>query len=272
MPELPEVETVARGLEGALGGRRIDEVLVHAPALRHRLDRAALRTMLVGRRVRGVERRGKAIILAAGAEHRALIHLGMSGSFRVCPRTAERSRHEQVELVTGATACRYEDPRRFGMFLPLFPGGPAADFLERLGPEPLGPAFTVDHLVAALAGRRRAVKELLLDQAVVAGLGNIYVVEILHRARVGPWRAGAACDRAACRRIVRATRSVLREAIRCGGTTLVDHHALDGSIGRFARALRVYKREGACCSRCGARIVRATQGGRSTYSCPGCQD
>ncbi len=272
MPELPEVETVARGLERALCTRRIDDVLVHSPALRHRLDRAALRAKLAGRRLRAVERRGKAIILDAGADHRVLVHLGMSGSFRVCPCREERWPHEHVELVSGGQACRYEDPRRFGMFLPLVPDGPAAAFLDRLGPEPLGPAFTVDHLVAAFAGRRRAVKELLLDQALVAGLGNIYVVEVLHRARVAPWRAGGACDRATCRRIVRATRSVLRAAIRCGGTTLVDHHALDGSTGRFARALRVYGREGACCARCGARIARATQGGRSTYSCPGCQD
>lgn len=298
MPELPEVETVRRGLAPVMEGRRILAALARRPDLRWPLpERFAER--LTGRTVRRLERRAKYLLAdlgpdAEGADEVLVMHLGMSGSFRIEPEAGPpetpgdfampRSRaavHDHVEFrLEGGFTVVYNDPRRFGAMLLV----PRADLDEHplfrdLGPEPLGPAFDATHLAHTLAGRRTPLKAALLDQTTVAGLGNIYVCEALHRAGLSPERAAATLvsatgrPTAAARRLVETIRLVLEEAIAAGGSTLRDHAQVDGTLGYFQHTFRVYDREGGACLTPGCRgtIARLVQSGRSTFYCAACQ-
>ena len=286
MPELPEVETVRRGLDPVMAGRTIIRATVNRPDLRWPLpDRMAER--LTGRRVLALRRRSKYILADLSSAETLIIHLGMSGRILVTQgdATAEPGRfhhartapekHDHVVLETeGGARITFNDARRFGA-MDLWP---TADLdhhrlLAGIGPEPLGNAFDEPYLVARLAGRATPVKAALLDQRLVAGLGNIYVCEVLHRTGISPLRKAGRISAARAARLVPAIRAVLSEAIAAGGSTLRDYVQADGELGYFQHAFRVYGREGEPCLTpgCGGTIRRVVQSGRSSFYCPVCQ-
>jgi formamidopyrimidine-DNA glycosylase len=288
MPELPEVETVRRGLAPALEGGRIARVEQRRADLRFPFpDDFAPR--LAGRRIVALRRRAKYLLADLDGGETLVMHLGMSGSFRVDEATPGRFHHPRDKSVTHdhvvfhmtSGACvTYNDPRRFGFML-LVPtaGLDRHKLFAGLGIEPLGPGVDADFLARAFRGRSAPVKALLLDQRLIAGLGNIYVCEALHRSGVSPRRAGgklvtaAGKPTAALARLPQAIREVLDEALAAGGSSLRDHRQADGSLGYFQHSFRVYDREGAACPTPGCRgtIARIVQSGRSTFHCPVCQ-
>lgn len=282
MPELPEVETVRTGLAPAMEGAVIARAQVNRPDLRWPFpDRMADR--LTGRRVERLRRRSKYILADLDGGESLLIHLGMSGRMTVSgdplgqfvhdhPQ-AEKHDHVILDMANGARIT-FNDPRRFGAMdlLPTLEEA-AHPLLARLGPEPLGNAFNGDYLAAVLKPRRTPIKAALLDQRVVAGLGNIYVCEALFRAAISPLRR---CDRIASHRFVALVpiiRDVLTEAIAAGGSSLRDFRQASGDLGYFQHSFDVYGREGETCRTpdCGAAIRRAVQSGRSSFFCPQCQ-
>ncbi len=270
MPELPEVEVVRQGLEGPLSGQVLRRVEYSHRPLRYPLP--DLQASLAGRRLRAVRRRARYLLFDFGEIWLAW-HLGMSGQFHVLPAEAPAGRHEHVRMLFGdGIGLRYRDARRFG-YAGLMDAAHWRDhpWFAALGPEPLGPEFTFEVLMAACAARRAPVKQVLMDGRVVAGVGNIYASESLFRAGIHPARV--AC-RIAPRRIARlhgAVIRVLEEAIAAGGSTISDFRRADGRPGYFAHAFCVYGRAGAPCVRCGRAIRRMVQAGRSTFWCPGCQ-
>ncbi|MBS0253721.1 MAG: bifunctional DNA-formamidopyrimidine glycosylase/DNA-(apurinic or apyrimidinic site) lyase [Proteobacteria bacterium] len=270
MPELPEVETTVRGLAHCLEGQTIARVRVMREGLRRPFP-ADLAQALTGARVTHLTRRAKYGLVHTDRGRVMVFHLGMSGRWRIDP--AEADRHDHLVLETGAgRALALNDPRRFGSVDLVDEAGLAAwPAFAALGPEPLGPELSAAHLARALAGRSAAIKLMLLDQRVVAGLGNIYVCEALFRAGIAPTRAAGKVDRAALERLVPEIRAVLDEAIAAGGSTLRDFAQPDGELGYFSKAFEVYGREGQPCTRCANPIGRIVQGGRSTWSCARCQ-
>jgi formamidopyrimidine-DNA glycosylase len=270
MPELPEVETTRRGLAAALAGRRIAAVRVRERRLRWPLPRGFERA-LCGATVQSVGRRAKYLLIAT--DRGTLIgHLGMSGSLRLVAAGAPHLPHDHVEIALESGRClRFNDPRRFGS-LHFVAGDPAAHpLLRHLGVEPLSRSFSAAYLYAQTRRRRIAVKQLLMNQHLVVGVGNIYASEALFRARVLPARAAGRLRHADCARIVAGVRAVLRAALRAGGTTLRDYVGTDGAPGYFSQKLYVYDREGLPCRRCRTPIRRRVQGQRATYWCPHCQ-
>ena len=273
MPELPEVETVMRGLQGPLTGRRLTRVTQRRADLRWPLpENFAAR--LQGRRVERMERRAKYILAHLDDGMVWLIHLGMSGRIYIGPGPAPpAAAHEHVTIETdGGHVVRYEDARRFGM-MDLVPGEAAAShrLLAGLGPEPLGNAFNDAVLSAALAGKKTPIKAALLDQTIVAGLGNIYVCEALFRAQISPRRLAHTVAGRRAIRLVPAIRDVLTQAIAAGGSTLRDYVQASGELGYFQHAFQVYDREGKACIACTRPIRRIVQSGRSSFFCGHCQ-
>jgi formamidopyrimidine-DNA glycosylase len=271
LPELPEVETTRRGLIPHVRRRRIAALRVFEPRLRWRVPRD-LPGKVAGQRIVRVGRRAKYLLL--GLESGTLLlHLGMSGNVRVVPSATPRVAHDHFDLVldSGLT-LRFNDPRRFGSL--LYTGGAADEhpLLAHLGPEPLSAAFDADYLYRITRRRRVAIKQLLMNSRLVVGVGNIYASEALFRARLRPGRAARTLSRSDAARLVRAVRAVLRQAIRSGGTTLRDYLGADGAPGYFRQRLYVYERRGRPCRRCGTPIRAMTQGQRSTYYCPSCQN
>ncbi|OPZ26118.1 MAG: Formamidopyrimidine-DNA glycosylase [Lentisphaerae bacterium ADurb.BinA184] len=276
MPELPEVETVCAALRALLLERRVIRIETSGVPLRRPVQLAGLRESCGGRRVAAVRRRGKYIVVEFAGGCGLLLHLGMSGSFRVEGEDLPARSHDHLIFhLDRRQRWVFNDPRRFGLAEPVHIEVPGADPAELagLGPEPLGPAFDGGYLFDVSRVRNTPVKNLLLDQGVVAGIGNIYASEALFRAGISPRRRAGRLRRAECTALAQAIREVLRDAIACGGTTIRDFHALDGREGEFAVCLRVYGKTGEPCPRCGptARIRRLTQAGRSTYYCPHCQ-
>jgi formamidopyrimidine-DNA glycosylase len=269
MPELPEVETTVRGLAPVLDGRR----LVRVEAKRADLRRAFppdLRQRLTGARVIGLGRRAKYGLIDTDRGDTMIFHLGMSGRWRIDP--AEIGPHDHLLLETDAgRTLSLNDPRRFGS-VDLVRTDSLAEWppFAAMGPEPLGDDFTADTLLGALEGRSAPIKALLLDQRIVAGLGNIYVCEALHQAKIAPVRAGGRISRDRLERLVEAIRTVLRAAIQAGGSSLRDYARPSGELGYFSKQWRVYGREGEACA-CGAPIRRRNDSGRSTFFCPRCQ-
>ena len=276
MPELPEVETIRRGLERRLVGARIASVVVREPRLRRPVDVARLRT-LVGRTVQAVRRRGKYLVLDVGDGLVWLIHLGMSGRVMLAGPDAPVERHEHIRVElrgsdpmgSDPAVLRYSDPRRFGLMrvgrekeLPELAG---------LGPEPLAEALDRTAVSRRLRATRRQVKVALLDQRLLAGIGNIYANEILFRAGVRPTRRGVRVKRAEAARILESMREVLSEAVERRGTSFSDYFDSDGIPGTFQTVLAVFDREGKACFRCGSPIRRHFHGGRSSFYCAGCQ-
>jgi formamidopyrimidine-DNA glycosylase len=270
MPELPEVETTRRGIRPVLVGRTVTRLLVRERRLRWPVPRN-LAGRLAGRRVVDVRRRAKYLIVEL--EHGSLVvHLGMSGSLRVLPATTPALAHDHYDLVLDSGRClRFNDPRRFGCLLWVADDPERHRLLAGLGPEPLGRGFDADYLAARARGRRVAIKQWLMDQRVVVGVGNIYASEALFHAGIDPRTPAGRVPAGALGRLVEAVRTVLGAAIREGGTTLRDYVNPDGTPGYFRQELFVYEREGQPCRRCGKEIRRIVQGQRSTYFCPACQ-
>lgn len=269
MPELPEVETTICGLKPHLTGQRLVRVSTFRPDLRRPFP-ADLAQRLTGATVTALSRRAKYGIITTDRDDHMIFHLGMSGSWRIGAGAA--GKHDHLLLETGAgQRLMLHDPRRFGS-VDLVSGDPLTGFAPfvTLGPEPLSDAFTAAMLAGALAARRSPIKAALLDQTVVAGLGNIYVCEALHMARIAPALPAASVPRKKIAVLIPAIKEVLAAAIAAGGSTLRDYRQPDGELGYFAKEWRVYGREGEACG-CGETIRRMPQAGRSTFYCPGCQ-
>jgi formamidopyrimidine-DNA glycosylase len=292
MPELPEVETVRRGLEPAMDGARFAKVEVRRRDLRWPLPKD-FAARLQGKTVTGLGRRAKYLLADLSSGDVLLMHLGMSGSFHVFAESGdkklaryyhERDKHTTHDHVvfhmSSGAIVTFNDPRRFGsMKIVKRDKLDEEPLLSRLGPEPLGNAFGAAMLAAACAGKKTSLKAALSDQRVVAGLGNIYVCEALHRALLSPKRlastiagkSGVPNERA--ERLVDAIKAVLNAAIKDGGSSLRDHRLTDGDLGMFQHHFRVYDREGQRCvtPRCPGTVRRIVQNGRSTFYCPVCQ-
>ncbi len=270
MPELPEVETTVRGLARVLEGERIERVEVRRDGMRRDFPPDLVQA-LTGAQVTGLGRRAKYGIVHTDRGRSMIFHLGMSGRWRIDPETLEK--HDHLVLETARHRLALNDARRFGSVdlveeaaLDAWPAFAA------LGPEPLGDGLTAQHLRAATKGRIPALKLLLLDQRVVAGLGNIYVCEALWRARIDPRKRGGKVSGPQLERLVPAIRAVLEQSIADGGSTLRDFAQPDGELGYFASRFDVYGREGGACRHDdGGTIRRIVQGGRSTWFCPKCQ-
>jgi formamidopyrimidine-DNA glycosylase len=270
MPELPEVETIVRGLAPVLEGRRIAAIEARRADLRRPFP-PDLRQRLTGARVTGLGRRAKYGLIETDRGDTLVFHLGMSGSWRLDPAALGRHDHLVIETEE-ARRLSLHDPRRFGSVdLVRTDGLDAAEPFVRMGPEPLGPDFDGAFLAGAPAGRSAPVKALLLDQRIVAGLGNIYVCDALNLARIAPGRAGGHIARARLDRLAESVKAVLRAAIEAGGSSLRDYVQPNGELGYFSSEWRVYGREGKPCPRCAAPIRRRPDSGRSTFYCPKCQ-
>jgi formamidopyrimidine-DNA glycosylase len=287
MPELPEVETVRRGLAPAMEGARFAKVEVRRGDLRWPLPKDFAKR-LQGKTVVGLGRRAKYLLADLSSGDVLLMHLGMSGSFRIGTNSApgayyhERSKstlHDHVVFhMSNGRTVTFNDPRRFGS-MKLVPRTTLErePLLRALGPEPLDNEFDASMLAKACAGKKTSLKAALSDQRVVAGLGNIYVCEALFRARLSPRRrASTIVDRNGkpterAKSLVEAIRAVLKDAIEAGGSSLRDHRRADGSLGDFQHNFQVYDSEGEPCPHCKGKIKRIVQAGRSTFYCPACQ-
>lgn len=277
MPELPEVETVCRGLAHLLGGRRLVRVDVRRKDLRIPFP-SNLGKALTGRRIERIYRRAKYIIMDLDDGQAIIAHLGMSGRMTSVAPGVPLGAHDHVIFHTDdGKEVRFNDPRRFGLM--TLADQAALDrhkFFADQGPDPLEPDFTPEVLSKALKGRTTAIKAALLDQRIVVGLGNIYVCEALFRAGISPKRKSGRVTPARVTKLVPEIKSVLREAIQVGGSSLRDHVQPDGKLGYFQHNWRVYGREGEPCRNASSHtgkglIKRIVQGGRSTFFCPKCQ-
>jgi formamidopyrimidine-DNA glycosylase len=292
MPELPEVETVRRGLQPAMEGAKIVKAEARRKDLRFPFQKDFV-ARLEGQIVTGLGRRAKYLMADLGSGDVLLMHLGMSGSFRVLkedgqqapgqfhhPRSQDRAHDHVVFHMSSGAAVIFNDPRRFGYMKVIARHAIEQEpLLQGLGPEPLGNAFDAAMLARSCANRKTSLKAALIDQRVVAGLGNIYVCEALFRARLSPRRLAAtlATKKAEptdhARRLVGAIHAVLNQAIKAGGSSLRDHRQTTGELGHFQHSFQVYDREGEKCQTagCGGIVKRFTQNGRSTFWCPKCQ-
>jgi formamidopyrimidine-DNA glycosylase len=273
LPELPEAETIVRGLRPTVAGRRLARVeVLHADVLRQ--PRRRLAAAVRGRRITDVERRGKNVVLRMDDRSVVAVNLGMTGGLTpVLGTDAPRSRptHPAVRFRFHGGGCLvFDDQRRFGTVEALT-DEEWAERSGRLGPEPLEPSFTARVLHRRLSASRSPVRSWMLDQRRIAGVGNIYAAEALHLAGIHPRRPARAVDFAGARRLHRCLRSVLRAAIDHGGTTIRDYRDAQGDAGEYAPRLHVYGREGAPCHRCGSPVERLVFSGRSAFFCPSCQ-
>ena len=269
MPELPEVETTVRGLEPVLKGQRLTHVVTRRGDLRRPFpDDLAQR--MTGATVTRLDRRAKYGLIETDRGDTMIFHLGMSGRWRVDPTELEKHDHLVIDTSEGRRVA-LNDPRRFGS-VDLVPTERVADFpaFKAMGPEPLGPDLTGAYLKHALQNRVASIKLMLLDQRIVAGLGNIYVCEALYIARISPKREAGRLSKARLDRLVIAIREVLESAIEAGGSSLRDFAHPDGNLGYFSKQFAVYGREGEPCG-CRGTVARYTEGGRSTFWCPKCQ-
>ena len=292
MPELPEVETVRRGLAPVMEGARFTKVEANRPDLRRPFPKDFIKR-LEGQTVTGLGRRAKYLLADLSSGDVLMMHLGMSGSFRVAEKSKERTpgayHHERstarahdhvVFHMSSGARITFNDPRRFGLML-LVPRAELAEhpLMREVGPEPLGNAFDAAMLAQACRAKKTSLKAALSDQKVVAGLGNIYVCEALHRARLSPRRSAATLATKSgkptprAEKLIEAIKAVLADAIKAGGSSLRDHRRTDGELGDFQHNFRVYDRAGKPCPTSGCRgtIRRIVQGGRSTFFCPTCQ-
>ena len=286
MPELPEVETVRRGLEPVLSGARLARVRANRPDLRFPLPDGFVQR-LTGAKILRLDRRAKYILAPLDRGDTLVMHLGMTGRFEIAaPEGAVRpgdfarevkpdDKHAHIVFETEEGAMvTYYDPRRFG-FMDLIPTDRVSHhpWFATMGPEPLGESFDAKTLEKAFANRKQGPKTLLLDQRTVAGLGNIYVCEALHRSRISPFKSSGGIAKTRLAPLTLAIKEVLAEAVEVGGSTLKDFAAADGALGYFQHRFRVYDREGEPCPTpgCEGVIARQVQAGRSTFFCPVCQ-
>jgi len=276
VPELPEVETVAKGLAGAISGKVIEHVTVNRRDLRRAIP-DGLEKRLTGKRVKEIKRRGKYIIIEIRGENTVILHLGMSGRIRIYApdESYEPVKHDHVILsMRDGSKIVFNDPRRFGMLYISESKDWQKDLpFSQMGPEPLD-NWSARDLFQKLSQKKVPIKNALLDQGIVAGLGNIYVCEALFEARIDPRRLSSSLSLEECDSIIKAVKSVLERAIKAGGSTLKDYRHVDGSLGYFQNSLSVYDREGQDCAnkQCGDKIRRITQSSRSSFYCPSCQN
>ena len=284
MPELPEVETVRRGLEPILVGNVFARIEQRRADLRFPLPKN-FGERLSGKAIESLDRRAKYLLARLDDGEVLVMHLGMTGRFSIAhadgaPR-AKTPKHEHIVFhLRDGTAIRYSDTRRFGL-MDLIPARMLAShaLFKGLGAEPLDPAFTPEWLAARLKGKATSIKAALLDQGLIAGLGNIYACEALHRARISPLKlAGTLAGKSGkptrkTEALVEGIKAVLESAIKAGGSSLRDYRHIDGRLGRFQHRFKVYGREGKPCKRtgCGGIVCRVVQSGRSTFFCPTCQ-
>ena len=269
MPELPEVETTVAGLRKVLDGETISRAEAYRADLRWPMP-VDLRQRLTGARIIGLSRRAKYGLIHTDRDDVLIFHLGMSGRWRVDPSEIEKHDHFMIET-GGGRLVALNDPRRFGS-LDIVPAMGLADYkpFVGMGPEPLSEAFDARALQIALRGRTAPIKAMLLNQNIVAGLGNIYVCEALHMSGIAPTAVSTKITKPRLEKLVVAIKDVLTSAIAAGGSTLRDFAAPDGELGYFAKDWRVYGREGKDCM-CGAIVRRRVDSGRSTFYCPKCQ-
>ena len=273
MPELPEVETVAKALHKALRGRVVRGARFLG-RLRRPFDEKVVAKALAGRKIVAVRRRAKYLIVEFDGKEAMLAHLGMTGFFHIERAEFPLLKHDRVALALDrGDELRFADARRFGFveIVPLPGPGGCPEELAGLGLEPLERGFTARSLLDLARGRSSPVKVFLMDQRRVVGVGNIYASEALYRARIDPRRPAGGLDAAEWKRLAAAVRAVLREALRAGGSTIRNYRGVDGSEGSFQRRLRIYGRGGENCSECGTAVAVLRQGGRSTFYCPSCQ-
>ncbi len=271
MPELPEVETVRRGIEPHVIGRKIVNVTVRDRRLRWPIP-ANLSQWLLGKKVSGTSRRGKYLMLQFKEGDRLIIHLGMSGRLFVLKPGHPLKKHDHVDIeLSGGVMLRFNDPRRFGAILPWPADEKGHVLIDGMGPEPFTEAFNGDYLFELSRGRSAPVKNFIMDGSVVVGAGNIYAAESLFRSGIRPAKAAGKVTRAQYQVLAKHIREVLGEAIKRGGTTLKDFAGADGAPGYFQQKLFVYGREGEPCLVCKTTIKCTVIGQRSSFYCPSCQ-
>ena len=280
MPELPEVETVRRGLSPAMEGRVIERLTVNRPDLRFPFPER-FRERVEGAKITAMGRRAKFLVTELDTGEALIMHLGMSGRYTVNtqatadfhhdPGTNPTHDHVVFHMAGGATVT-YNDPRRFG-FMELWPTEDLPNYprIKHLGPEPLSNYFNADYLSAALAGKQAPIKAALLDQSIIAGLGNIYVCEALYRSGISPRRKASTIPGVRATRLAPAINAVIAEAIEAGGSSISDFASASGELGYFQKAFAVYDREGEACPQCNGPIKRLVQSRRSSFYCGSCQ-
>jgi formamidopyrimidine-DNA glycosylase len=272
MPELPEVETIRRRLEPFVVGRRIEGAEINDARLTRPFDPTPVAAALQGERIAGLDRRGKYLVVRFESGRVLLIHLRMTGNFRVVDADEADGPHDRAVLkLDNGSDVIYRDMRRFGTWLLVEPHELEPYLAERVGEEPLEEPFRATVLAARLAGRRAPIKAALLDQRTVAGLGNIYVDEALWRARIHPLRSARELEPDELRRLHRGLRDALRRGIARQGATLSNYATPDGESGRMQEEFKVYGRAGEPCLRCGTPIEKVRTAGRGTHFCPACQ-
>lgn len=269
MPELPEVETVRRGLEPKLKGRAVAAVSVARRDLREKVEKG-FEAALAGRKFLGAERRAKYLLLRLSGGKTLIVHLGMSGRLVLGEKRARAKHDHVVLLLDNGQELAFSDPRRFGL-MKLVENASVGGMFKNLGPEPFSEEFNAGYVIKAFAGRKIAVKLALMDQKIVVGVGNIYASEALFRSGVSPFRPAGEISAKEAAKIVSAVRAVLSEAIESGGSTLRDYVRSSGESGYFQHNFAVYGKSGSSCPKCGAKIKSARQGGRATYYCGKCQ-
>lgn len=270
MPELPEVETIRRALAPRVTHRRIVALDVFESRLRFPVPDTLIREV-PGTTIEALERRGKYLVFRLTGDRYLLVHLGMSGRLSLSSPEAPLRPHEHWQLQVTDAAIRMRDPRRFGLLL-IGSGSPQDHpLLRMLGPEPLSDTLTDRYWLTTLRSRQAAIKTLIMDSHIVAGVGNIYANEALHRAGIHPNRPGVRLSPARLLHLKAMVRAVLLDALDSGGSTLRDYRSVDGTPGEFSTVFRVYGREGEPCLSCGRPIRRTRTGQRSTFYCPHCQ-
>lgn len=272
MPELPEVETVKRGLEKVILKRRIETVTYHRPNLRFHFPKDMPRDV-AGKKIKTIERLSKYILIVLEDDAKILLHLGMSGRlFFHSEKDFTPAKHDHVVFTFDrGPRLVFNDARRFGVMDYLPPKADAHKLLKNVGIDPLSDTLNAMWLLEKTAGRKTPMKNFLMDQRHIAGLGNIYVCEALFRAKISPKRKASDVTKPEATKLAKAIKDVLLEAIEAGGSSLRDYVQTDGELGYFQSKFRVYGREGAPCRHCKNPIARITQSGRSTFYCPRCQ-
>ena len=273
MPELPEVEVIKRGLQRHLPGRKVLKIVAGNKKLRQPIPRKNLKKFIQGTRIQSVDRRAKFLLITMDNGAILIIHLGMTGRLGIFPADSPRAKHDHLRLQLDNTMqLRFNDIRRFGFIQVLEPGCDInKTVLANLGPEPLGQNFTPKHLQKNAAGKSRPLKNFLMDNRIVVGIGNIYACEILFYACLKPTKKVSSLTSREWDRIVESSRYVLQKAIESGGTTISDFVNESGKSGYFQLKLQVYGRQKKPCNICSAPITRKTMAGRSTFFCSQCQ-
>jgi formamidopyrimidine-DNA glycosylase len=270
MPELPEVETVRRGISPAMTQASVDEIIIRQSKLRYPVP-SHLAKELTGARILAVRRRAKYLIIPTTANKSLIIHLGMSGKLSITSHASPPKKHDHIDLIlNNGTLIRYNDPRRFGFW--QWESDPEQlGYIARLGPEPTPEAFFLEEFMAQLARRKAAIKQVIMDNQVVVGVGNIYANESLFAAGISPKRSACSLSADEVHKLHQAIIRVISKAVDVGGTTLKDFYSADGSPGYFAQELMVYGRLNAPCMVCQTPIEAIVLGQRRSFYCPNCQ-